>query len=83
QAIILGSSRPLRVYLGWNFATVGSLPVATPTGLLGKNSGEITTVIINHISTSSSYNSTISLLFAIYALATTYLGVALGLYDLK
>ncbi|MXB82322.1 amino acid permease [Francisella tularensis] len=81
QAIIIGSSIPLIVYLLWIFATLGSLPVATPTGILGKNSGEITSVIINHFSTSSSYISTISFLFGFFALATSFLGVALGLFD--
>ncbi|MDE4984442.1 aromatic amino acid transport family protein, partial [Francisella tularensis] len=48
---------------------------------LGKNSGEITSVIINHFSTSSSYISTISFLFGFFALSTSFLGVALGLFD--
>jgi tyrosine-specific transport protein len=81
QAIILGSVIPLIVYLIWIFATLGSLPVATPTGILGKNSGEITSVIINHFSTSSKYISSISFLFGFFALATSFLGVALGLFD--
>lgn len=69
------------VYLLWIFATLGSLPVATPTGILGKQSGEITSVIIDHFSTSSGYISTISFLFGFFALATSFLGVALGLFD--
>ncbi|MDE4957561.1 amino acid transporter, partial [Francisella tularensis subsp. holarctica] len=35
QAIIIGSSIPLIVDLLWIFATLGSLPGATPTGILG------------------------------------------------
>lgn len=81
QAIIIGSTIPLIVYLLWIFATLGSLPVATPTGILGKQSGEITSVIIDHFSTSSGYISTISFLFGFFALATSFLGVALGLFD--
>ncbi|QWU99383.1 amino acid permease [Francisella salimarina] len=81
QAIVIGSTIPLIVYILWIFATLGSLPVATPTGILGKQSGEITSVIIDHFSTSSGYISTISFLFGFFALATSFLGVALGLFD--
>ena len=81
QVIIIGSSIPLVVYLLWIFATLGSLPVTTPSGILGKHSGEITSVIIDHFSTSSGYISTISFLFGFFALATSFLGVALGLFD--
>ncbi|GAB4227022.1 MAG: aromatic amino acid transport family protein [Francisella sp.] len=81
QAIIIGSTIPLVVYLLWIFTTLGSLPVDTPTGILGKNSGEITSVIINHFSASSKYILTISFLFGFFALATSFLGVALGLFD--
>lgn len=81
QAIILGSSVPLVIYLLWIFATLGSLPVATPTGILGKESGEITSVIVSHFEGTSSYISTISFLFGFFALATSFLGVALGLFD--
>ncbi|ASG67127.1 amino acid transporter [Francisella halioticida] len=81
QAIILGSSVPLVIYLLWIFATLGSLPVATPTGILGKESGEIASVIVTHFKGTSSYISTISFLFGFFALATSFLGVALGLFD--
>ncbi|AIT09673.1 amino acid transporter [Candidatus Francisella endociliophora] len=81
QAIIVGSTIPLVIYLLWIFATLGSLPVATPTGILGKQSGEITSVIISHFHGSSGYISTISFLFGFFALATSFLGVALGLFD--
>lgn len=81
KAIILGSTIPLVVYLLWIFATLGSLPVATPTGILGKQSGEITSVIISHFHGTSGYISTISFLFGFFALATSFLGVALGLFD--
>lgn len=81
QAIILGSSVPLVVYLLWIFATLGSLPVATPTGILGKESGEITSVIVTHFEGTSGYISTISFLFGFFALATSFLGVSLGLFD--
>ena len=81
QAIIIGSSIPLVVYLLWIFATLGSLPITTPSGILGKHSYEITSVIIDHFSASSGYISTISFLFGFFALATSFLGVALGLFD--
>lgn len=38
-------------------------------------------MIIDHFSTSSGYISTISFLFGFFALATSFLGVALGLFD--
>lgn len=81
QAIILGSSLPLVIYLLWIFSTLGSLPVETSTGILGKQSGEITSVIISHFHGSSGYISMISFLFGFFALATSFLGVALGLFD--
>ena len=81
QAIILGSTIPLIIYLLWILVTLGSLPVATPDGILGKKSGEITAVIVNHFSSSSSYILTISFLFGLFALVTSFLGVSLGLFD--
>lgn len=81
QAIIIGSTVPLVVYLIWVFATLGAIPVATPTGILGAKSGEITSVIVNHFSGSSNFIITVSFLFGFFALATSFLGVALGLFD--
>ncbi|AJC48440.1 amino acid transporter [Allofrancisella guangzhouensis] len=81
QAIMLGSTIPLIVYLLWIFATLGSIPVETADGILGKQSGEITSTIISHFSNHSGYISSISFLFGFFALATSFLGVALGLFD--
>ncbi|MFC4892314.1 amino acid permease [Pseudofrancisella aestuarii] len=81
QAIILGSTIPLIVYLLWIFVTLGSLPVETPTGILGRKSGEITSVIINHYGGGSGLISILSFAFGFFALATSFLGVALGLFD--
>lgn len=81
QAIIIGSTIPLVIYIIWIFSTLGSIPVETTHGILGKNSGDITSIIVSHFSTSSGYISSISFLFGFFALATSFLGVALGLFD--
>ncbi len=81
QAILIGSTIPLVIYLIWVFTTLGSVPVDTPTGILGKKSGEITSVIISHFSGSSNFIAIVSFLFGFFALSTSFLGVALGLFD--
>jgi tyrosine-specific transport protein len=81
QAILVGSTVPLIIYLIWIFVTLGSLPVATSNGILGNHSGEVTTVIMNNFNSESGYISGVSFLFGFFALATSFLGVALGLFD--
>ncbi len=81
QAIIVGSTIPLIIYLIWIFVTLGSLPVATSNGILGNHSGDVTTVIMNKFNSESGYISGVSFLFGFFALATSFLGVALGLFD--
>ena len=81
QAIIIGSTIPLIVYIIWIFVTLGSLPVTSDNGILGAHTGDVTTVIMNNFNSEHGYISTVSFLFGFFALATSFLGVSLGLFD--
>jgi tyrosine-specific transport protein len=81
QAIIIGSTIPLIVYIIWIFVTLGSLPVTSDNGILGTHTGDVTTVIMNNFNSEHGYISTVSFLFGFFALATSFLGVSLGLFD--
>jgi tyrosine-specific transport protein len=81
QAIIIGSTIPLVVYIIWIFVTLGSLPVISNNGILGEHSGDVTSVIMSNFNSEHGYVSTVSFLFGFFALATSFLGVSLGLFD--
>ncbi|EKT63894.1 tyrosine transporter TyrP [Providencia burhodogranariea DSM 19968] len=78
---ILGSSIPLVAYILWQIATLGSIPSSTFLGILAQESGlnGLLTAIRDVVATPR-VNITVSL-FMDLALATSFLGVALGLFD--
>ncbi|WP_236620698.1 tyrosine transporter TyrP [Providencia sneebia] len=78
---ITGSAIPLVAYILWQIATLGSIPSQTFLGILAQESGlnGLLTAIRDSVDTPR-VNIAVSL-FMDLALATSFLGVALGLFD--
>ncbi|WP_236620692.1 tyrosine transporter TyrP [Providencia sneebia] len=78
---IIGSAIPLIAYILWQIATLGSISTTTFVGILAENSGlnglldSIRNVVM------SGRTEFIAQMFMSLALATSFLGVALGLFD--
>ena len=81
KIFIIGSALPLFAYILWQIATLGAIPQNTFIGILANQSGLnglLTT--INNIVATSQVNIAVNL-FMYLALATSFLGVTLGLFD--
>lgn len=78
---ICGSAIPLVAYIFWQIATLGAIPSDTFMGILAQQAGldGLLTAIRDVVSTPR-VNVAVSL-FMDLALATSFLGVALGLFD--
>ncbi|HEQ1857396.1 TPA: tyrosine transporter TyrP [Providencia alcalifaciens] len=78
---ITGSAIPLVAYILWQIATLGSIPSDTFMGILAQSSGlnGLLTAIRDVVATPR-VNMAVAL-FMDLALATSFLGVALGLFD--
>lgn len=78
---IIGSAIPLLVYLLWQLATLGSIATDTFLGVLAQASGINGLLAAVKAVAHSAYVELVVRLFAGLALATSFLGVALGLFD--
>ncbi|EMF4672746.1 TPA: tyrosine transporter TyrP [Providencia stuartii] len=78
---IIGSAIPLVAYILWQIATLGSINPTTFIGILAENSGlnGLLDAIRNVVM--SERTQFIAQMFMSLALATSFLGVALGLFD--
>lgn len=78
---IIGSAIPLIAYILWQIATLGSINTTTFVGILAENSGlnGLLDAIRNVVM--SGRTEFIAQMFMSLALATSFLGVALGLFD--
>ncbi|WP_235365130.1 tyrosine transporter TyrP [Proteus terrae] len=78
---IIGSAIPLVAYILWQIATLGAIPTNTFMGIMAQQSGlnGLLTAIRDVVATPR-VNIAVNL-FAALALATSFLGVALGLFD--
>ncbi|EOD2819346.1 TPA: tyrosine transporter TyrP [Providencia stuartii] len=78
---IIGSAIPLVAYILWQIATLGSINPTTFVGILAENSGlnGLLDAIRNVVM--SERTQFIAQMFMSLALATSFLGVALGLFD--
>ncbi|WP_100158497.1 tyrosine transporter TyrP [Proteus columbae] len=78
---IIGSAIPLIAYILWQIATLGAIPTNTFMGIMAQQSGlnGLLTAIRDVVATPR-VNIAVNL-FAALALATSFLGVALGLFD--
>lgn len=78
---ILGSAIPLMVYVLWQLATLGSIDTNTFLGVLAQASGINGLLTAIKAVAESHYVELAVRMFAGLALATSFLGVALGLFD--
>lgn len=80
-AIILGTTIPFCAYVIWQWIVLGSVPLEGIGGLQEAfNKGQAATEALYAI-VSNPYFITLAEGFAFFALVTSYLGIALGLFD--
>lgn len=81
RVFVIGSAIPLVAYLFWQLVTLGSIGSNTFIGLMAEHSGlNVFLVALRNVVASSHVELAVHL-FADLALATSFLGVALGLFD--
>ncbi len=83
-AIFWGSLLPLIVYLFWEFIILGTVPSSGADGLIAMNQTEQPVVSLTHALSVALSNTWITLLARIFgfcAMLTSFIGVALGLFD--
>ena len=78
---MIGSAIPLIAYLFWQLVTLGSIDSTTFIGLMAEHSGLNGFLVALRNVVASSHVELAVHLFADLALATSFLGVALGLFD--
>ncbi|MGO2333769.1 tyrosine transporter TyrP [Providencia sp.] len=78
---IIGSSIPLVAYILWQIATLGSIGTTTFVGILSENVGLNGLLDAIKDVAQSGKTELIAQMFMSLALATSFLGVALGLFD--
>lgn len=78
---IIGSAIPLIAYILWQIATLGSIGTTTFVGILAENAGLNGLLDAIKDMAQSGKTELIAQMFMSLALATSFLGVALGLFD--
>ncbi|MBP6121309.1 tyrosine transporter TyrP [Providencia heimbachae] len=78
---IIGSAIPLVAYILWQIATLGSIGTTTFVGILAENAGLNGLLDAIKDVAQSGRTELIAQMFMSLALATSFLGVALGLFD--
>ena len=81
RVFVIGSAIPLVAYLFWQLVTLGSIDSNTFIGLMAEHSGLNGFLVALRNVVASSHVELAVHLFADLALATSFLGVALGLFD--
>lgn len=85
KIILFGSLLPLFVYIAWEFVIFGLIPVEGDNGLIAiLKSGHAASQITNSLQglLQNVWVSSAAHFFVIFAIASSFLGVAYGLYDL-
>ncbi|MEQ4673097.1 tyrosine transporter TyrP [Providencia vermicola] len=78
---IIGSAIPLIAYILWQIATLGSIGTTTFVGILAENAGLNGLLDAIKDVAQSGRTELVAQMFMSLALATSFLGVALGLFD--
>lgn len=81
MTILIGSVIPLLVYLLWEYATLGIIPLEGDHGIvkghqLGSNGAYLLSIVLNNSSI-----ATIARFFSFFTIVTSFLGVSLSLFD--
>lgn len=85
RILLWGSLLPLAIYIAWEFETFGILPLYGETGLITiLKAGNAASAIPHalHATLGSSVVLTAAEFFVFFAVASSFLGVAYGLFDL-
>jgi tyrosine-specific transport protein len=80
SVIIIGSLIPLGVYLLWQTVTLGILPLSTIQSFGQENNAAVFIQHLNAITQTDTLDW-LTNIFAFLAIATSFLGVAIGLFD--
>jgi tyrosine-specific transport protein len=83
KAVLIGSVITLFIYILWEIATLGNIPLLGPHGLRAiANSLDNGTAVASALIyiTQNPYLATILTLFALFAVITSFLGVSMALY---
>lgn len=84
MAIFLGGLLPLLVYLLWEFIVLGAIPASGPDGLISISQSDKPLVALTQALSGKMQNLWVTLTsrgFSFCALLTSFIGVALGLFD--
>ncbi|MBT1847466.1 tyrosine transporter TyrP [Enterobacter ludwigii] len=81
RVFMVGSAIPLIAYIFWQLVTLGSIDASTFTGLMAEHAGLNGFLLALREVVTSPHVELAVHLFADLALATSFLGVALGLFD--
>ena len=81
QAIIIGTIISFVVFFLWLFVVLGSVPHEGEHGLLEAFQCDIPATECLHYALNNPYLSAIAQFFAFFALATSFLGISLSLFD--
>ena len=81
RVFMVGSAIPLIAYIFWQLVTLGSIDASTFTGLMAEHAGLNDFLLALREVVTSPHVELAVHLFADLALATSFLGVALGLFD--
>lgn len=81
KVILIGSLIPLLVYISWEFLALGIIPITGENGIQegyakGSNGAHLITAFLGH-----SAIAAIATFFSFFAIITSFLGVALSLFD--
>ncbi len=79
--LFFGSIIPLLLYFLWEFAILGTLPVGGPHGLAQAFNTDQPLVRLLRFEVRSDFISALARGFSIFAIVTSFLGVAQGLFD--
>jgi tyrosine-specific transport protein len=81
RCIFFGSFIPLLIYFFWEFSILGSVPVRGPHGLAHAFLTDEPLAKILHTHINNNFISGLARGFSIFAIVTSFLGVAQGLFD--
>lgn len=80
-SIVIGITLPFLIYVLWQFLVMGVVPLSGPHGLLEAKSIGETAVYSLHYFVRNKYIAAAGQVFGFFALASSLLGVSLGLMD--
>lgn len=81
QCLFYGSLIPLLFYFLWELSVLGAIPVSGANGLAQAFSENLPLAKLLRVHTNTDLIATMAQLFSVFAIVTSFLGVAQGLFD--